>query len=829
MSTRASRTRVAVILLASLLPIPAQQNATQPYFSLSSSKTFAPGDKPTIQMWAQNVDSLEFRVYRVKDPILFFQKLEDVHRFGAAAAPRKNKQLTLIERFHSIKLRARNRVRNSFREQYTADSREAIRNWLAARNRQPATAPVTAYPGIPLLNQQQVVTVWKQNVTRGQRWESEAIPIPVTDKGLYLVEAANESLRAYTVVIVTDLAIVTKTGPGRVVSFVTDRASRAPVANCPLLVWSGKKELARIRTDASGLADVKISEADPESTLVLARRGDDFAIDAFGNWNLSSDPDRYTTGYIYTDRPVYRPGHTVHWKAILRSQGGSVYRVPAARQVTVEILDPEGKPASRKEIPVSAMGTAQGDLPLPVDSALGYYSIQVHVGEGETSGGFHVEEYKKPEYEVRVTPTQRRVLQGAPMQAQISARYFFGEPVARASVKYVVHKFRYWYPLYADEDDGGDEEREEGYYGQGEQIAEESGQLDADGKLSVSIPTEVSEQKWDMRYRIEARVTDAASREIAGAVSVLATHGSFLVNIQPDQYVYEPGQRVTFTVEARNYDGGMVQTAVRADLFEHVWRKPEGTAVQQADARTDAAGRAKISFVVGKGGSYMARVSARTPGAQAELDRWFEHRNEAGARPPSFDSVPLDDVVPAWDRVISVHDAQAFARLSALFAQAGKSVQLRGGRSVSLTDLRGRPLVLIGAFSNDWTLSLAGELRFYFDVDRESGSIVRDRKNPKMLDWKIQKAWPQQNIPIDYAVVSRVVNPVTEQTLVIAAGITHFGTQAAGEFLTNPRYFAEALRDAPRDWPRKNMQVVLSTQVMSGNAGPPKVLAVDVW
>jgi len=215
--------------------------------------------------------------------------------------------------------------------------------------------------------------------------------------------------------------------------------------------------------------------------------------------------------------------------------------------------------------------------------------------------------------------------------------------------------------------------------------------------------------------------------------------------------------------------------------------------------------------------------------AQAELDRWFEHRNEAGVRPPVFNSVPLDDVVPAWDRVISVHDAQAFARLSALFAQAGKAVQLRGGRSVSLADLRGRPLVLIGAFSNDWTLSLAGELRFYFDVDREAGSIVRDRQRPKMLDWKVQKAWPQQNIPIDYAVVSRVVNPVTEQIIVIAAGITHFGTQAAGEFLTNPKYFAEALRRAPRDWPRKNMQVVLSTNVMSGNAGPPKVLAVDVW
>jgi len=100
------------------------------------------------------------------------------------------------------------------------------------------------------------------------------------------VEAAHESLRAYTLVIVTDLAIVTKTAPGQLLSFVTDRASRAPVAGVPLLVWSGQKEIARVRTDSSGLAAVKLADADPESTLALARRGDDFAIDAFGNWNL---------------------------------------------------------------------------------------------------------------------------------------------------------------------------------------------------------------------------------------------------------------------------------------------------------------------------------------------------------------------------------------------------------------------------------------------------------------------------------------------------------------------------------------------------------------
>src|SRR5437867_1895861 len=121
---RFPRALPVAVLLLSLLPTSAQ-DGTQPYFSLSSNRTFAPGEKATISMWSQNVDTLEFRVYRVKDPILFFQKLEDVHRFGAGAEPRKARQLTPIERFHALKARARDTVRNSLRAQYTPDARGA--------------------------------------------------------------------------------------------------------------------------------------------------------------------------------------------------------------------------------------------------------------------------------------------------------------------------------------------------------------------------------------------------------------------------------------------------------------------------------------------------------------------------------------------------------------------------------------------------------------------------------------------------------------------------------------------------------------------------------
>ena len=162
------------------------------------------------------------------------------------------------------------------------------------------------------------------------------------------------------------------------------------------------------------------------------------------------------------------------------------------------------------------------------------------------NGGFEVEEYKKPEYEVRVIPGKARVLQGEASQAAIDARYYFGEPVSGAKVHYAVYRDRYWFPLWYDPEEdtadiGGPDDGDD----TGDQVRQGEGQLDADGKLTINLATAVSEHKADYMYRVEARVTDQGKREITGKGWVVATYGSFVLNITPDRYFYAPGAPVT--------------------------------------------------------------------------------------------------------------------------------------------------------------------------------------------------------------------------------------------------------------------------------------------
>src|SRR5262249_25115926 len=99
----------------------------EPYFSLSSNRTFNTGQQPVVHLYASNVNSLEFRVYLVKDALEFFKGLQDYHRFGEQA-PRPVQDQTLVERYHRLKQDLRFRIQNMFRAQYTKQSRAVIRD-----------------------------------------------------------------------------------------------------------------------------------------------------------------------------------------------------------------------------------------------------------------------------------------------------------------------------------------------------------------------------------------------------------------------------------------------------------------------------------------------------------------------------------------------------------------------------------------------------------------------------------------------------------------------------------------------------------------------------
>jgi len=177
---------------------------------------------------------------------------------------------------------------------------------------------------------------------------------------------------------------------------------------------------------------------------------------------------------------------------------------------------------------------------------------------------------------------------------------------------------------------------------------------------------------------------------------------------------------------------------------------------------------------------------------------------------------------------MSLPDVTTVGRLSGLLQAKGKSLHIRGQLSTDFADLRDGPVVLVGAFDNDWTMRLSGPMRFSFERDHDT-FWIKDRQNPSRRDRAVDYRTPYLSLTEDYALISRTLDPTTARMVVVVGGLTGSGTIAAGEFLTDPIYLEALAKGAPRGWERKNMQLILATRVIHGTSGPPRILDQHFW
>src|SRR5262249_27722403 len=144
-------------------------------------------------------------------------------------------------------------IRNFFRSQFSWDYRRARQQQMDQQTVvQRRTTNVNSFAQVPLLNPSQLVTSWREILPPLRDADVRRIPIDVKQPGMYVVEAVLAPHKAYTVVIVSDIGLVTKAAPGQVLLFAADRASGKPVNGCDAQVLHNQKVIASGQTGADG-------------------------------------------------------------------------------------------------------------------------------------------------------------------------------------------------------------------------------------------------------------------------------------------------------------------------------------------------------------------------------------------------------------------------------------------------------------------------------------------------------------------------------------------------------------------------------------------------
>jgi hypothetical protein len=180
---------------------------------------------------------------------------------------------------------------------------------------------------------------------------------------------------------------------------------------------------------------------------------------------------------------------------------------------------------------------------------------------------------------------------------------------------------------------------------------------------------------------------------------------------------------------------------------------------------------------------------------------------------------------------IVIDDLNPIIRLAGLLQSNGKKYSLKGEGTTDLTDLRNGPTIFVGAFDNAWTLRLTKSLRYHFANNPEMTEFrIVDSADPGSPGWVINRLQQMStNDYRDFAIVARFTDSTTGKLAIVAAGVGRGGTRVAGEFLTEPANLAQLERAAAREGNKKNMEVVLSTQIIDGQPGTPKVEASYFW
>lgn len=196
-------------------------------------------------------------------------------------------------------------------------------------------------------------------------------------------------------------------------------------------------------------------------------------------------------------------------------------------------------------------------------------------------------------------------------------------------------------------------------------------------------------------------------------------------------------------------------------------------------------------------------------------------------------SIPI--VHKASSSNIPFADAVTMARVLGILQVRGKDVVIRREGQSSYADLREGSVVLIGAFNNEWSLRLTRQLRYSLALDAEKHLIyIKDAKNPSARTWSWATDQPKDNqgavggpVLQDYALISRIWNSETGHVVIVIGGLYTYGTETAGEFLTDPQLMQAIAKAVPLADPHSNLQIVLATRVTDAAAGPPRILAIS--
>ncbi|MBK8985474.1 MAG: Ig-like domain-containing protein [Chloroflexi bacterium] len=462
--------------------------------------------------------------------------------------------------------------------------------------------------------------------------------------------------------IVADTNLVVKEMPNEVRVWATNIASGQPGQGLTITLYdvNGAPSGTAV-TDASGFARFDYTRS-PNSyggsvTVVSSAPGQTGFGVANSRWNGGFEPWRMGISqgyndtslpfaYLYTDRPIYRPGDTVHYKGIVRDPNFGRFSLPNLTKATVRITPvnyySEGGIEEMIPVTLDSDGVFYGEWVIPDDAPLGALNIYMEGQDWETMRSFSVAEYRAPEFLISMTADNPEALRGETVNVTLQADYFFGGSAADLNVTWAIYEDAFYPtvdgPYYAFGDNGGLYYEDFGPWGRigggggtyGRWLTSGEGKTDANGRVTITLPASLLQdaENGSRKVTVEASVSDLAEFPVTSQTAVTFHAAAGYVGVRSANYSVMAGTEAAVELLTVDWSGAPLPNQnVSVTFYRREWESdrtsdfgqyytrwiPVDTELTQVDVTTDAQGRATASFTPDEGGSYLA-VATLTDG-----------------------------------------------------------------------------------------------------------------------------------------------------------------------------------------------------------------------
>ena len=459
-------------------------------------------------------------------------------------------------------------------------------------------------------------TTWEYRVPEYRKYKNFEcdIDIPFEGPGVYAVHLGDESLESTTLLIRSDIETIAKTSRREALIFVQDVVKAEVVADAKVLVSDGSNVVFEgvtgkdgvLHATAPAISNYSLQENQLNDTrwvTAFVSKEGHVATDGIDVSGLGFSKGLTPRGYIYTDRPAYRPGEYVSIRAIIRDVRDGVYVVPDAVH-HLSVIDARGRQIYKEEVKLSQFGGFHTQVQLDEGASVGEYRIRVarydpgrklEIASHIFTGNFQVQRFQLEKVQLLLDFPRRVYFRGEQVEATFTARYYYGQPVKNAQIQYKLPDGRSYTET-----------------------------ADNQGKLKVDFDTKSMQPGKLLHFSGTVPGENASVR-----AAVTLAHLGFTISVEPDANLVLSGEPFNVTFQTKGADGQPIGAKLTVKVIQRQWSGSVSPVLsklpwsisydfsrsteiifQEHNLQTDAqTGIGTIQLALDKGGGYYIRAS----------------------------------------------------------------------------------------------------------------------------------------------------------------------------------------------------------------------------